>query len=80
MPAVVIRNIPIETHRALKKRARENGLSTEAEIRSILTRAVELPVPFVSAFDLFSQGPHEAAEIDLELPEREHSAFTVACD
>lgn len=40
MPAVTIRNLPDETHRALKMRAAEHGRSTEAEIREILEEAV----------------------------------------
>lgn len=40
MAAVTIRNIPDETHRALKARAARNGRSTEAEIRDILRSAV----------------------------------------
>jgi plasmid stability protein len=40
MPAVVIRNLPAATHRALKRRAVEHGRSTEAEIRAILEEAV----------------------------------------
>ena len=40
MPAVTIRNIPDETHRALKLRAAQHGRSTEAEIRHILENAV----------------------------------------
>jgi plasmid stability protein len=39
MAAVTIRNIPEETHRALKQRANAKGASTEAEIRSILEEA-----------------------------------------
>ena len=35
MPAVTVRNLPEETHRALKVRAAHNGRSTEAEIRRI---------------------------------------------
>ena len=34
MPAVTIRNLSEETHRALKLRAAHHGRSTEAEIRS----------------------------------------------
>lgn len=41
MPAVTIRNLPEETHRALKQRAASHGLSTEAEIRAILEAAVK---------------------------------------
>lgn len=40
MPAIVVRNISIETHRALRVRARQHGRSTEAEIRAILDGAV----------------------------------------
>lgn len=40
MSAVTIRNLPEETHRALKHRAAQNGKSTEAEIRAILEEAV----------------------------------------
>jgi plasmid stability protein len=40
MPAVTIRNISDETHRALKRRAKLHGSSTEGEIRTILEEAV----------------------------------------
>ena len=40
MPVVTVRNLPEETHRALKLRAAEHGRSTEAEIRAILEEAV----------------------------------------
>ena len=40
MPAVTIRNLPEETHRALRVRAAHHGRSTEAEIRAILEDAV----------------------------------------
>jgi plasmid stability protein len=43
MPAVTIRNLPEETHRALKARAARHGRSTEAEIRAILESAVHPP-------------------------------------
>jgi antitoxin FitA len=39
MPAVTIRRLSPETHRALKVRARGHGRSTEAEIRAILEAA-----------------------------------------
>lgn len=41
MPAVTIRNLPEEAHRALKQRAAARGRSTEAEIREILEAAVK---------------------------------------
>jgi plasmid stability protein len=40
MPAVTIRNLSEEVHRALKLRAVQNARSTEAEIRVILEEAV----------------------------------------
>jgi plasmid stability protein len=40
MAAVIVRNLPEKTHRALKLRAAHNGRSTEAEIRVILEEAV----------------------------------------
>ncbi len=40
MPAIVVRNISAETHRALRVRARQHGRSTEAEVRAILDGAV----------------------------------------
>jgi len=40
MPAIVVRNISAETHRALRIRARKHGRSTEAEVRAILEGAV----------------------------------------
>jgi plasmid stability protein len=40
MPVVTVRNLPVETHRALKLRAARHGRSTEAEIREILEQAV----------------------------------------
>jgi len=41
MPAVTIRKLSPETHRALKARAKGHGRSTEAEIRAILEAAVK---------------------------------------
>ena len=40
MAAVTIRNLPEETHRALKARAAQHGRSTESEIREIIEAAV----------------------------------------
>jgi antitoxin FitA len=43
MPAVTIRNLSEETHRALAARAAQNGRSTEAEIQNILEMTVMPP-------------------------------------
>jgi antitoxin FitA len=40
MPAVLVRNLSVKTHLALKRRAKLHGSSTEAEIRGILDAAV----------------------------------------
>lgn len=40
MAAITVRNLPDETHRALKARAAAHGRSTEAEVRAILADAV----------------------------------------
>ena len=40
VPAVTVRKLSPETHRALKARAQRHGRSTEAEIRAILDAAV----------------------------------------
>ena len=40
MAVVTVRNLPGETHRALRLRAAQHGRSTEAEIRAILEQAV----------------------------------------
>jgi plasmid stability protein len=40
MAVVTVRNLPEETHRALRVRAAKHGRSTEAEIRHILQEAV----------------------------------------
>ena len=39
MIAITIRNLPEETHRALKVRAAQHNRSTEAEMRAILEEA-----------------------------------------
>ncbi len=41
MPALTVRNIPDDVHRALKARAIDRGRSTEAEVREILAAAVK---------------------------------------
>jgi antitoxin FitA len=40
MAAIVIRNLSLETHRALRARAAQHGRSAEAEARTILDEAV----------------------------------------
>jgi antitoxin FitA len=40
MPNLTVRNLPEETHRALRVRAARHGRSTEAEVRKILEETV----------------------------------------
>ena len=40
MAVLTVRNLPAETHRALRVRAARHGRSTEAEVRAILEEAV----------------------------------------
>ena len=40
MSTIIVRNLPDETHRALKARAAAHGNSTEAEVRAILNESV----------------------------------------
>jgi len=40
MPSLTVRNLPEETHRALRVRAARHGRSTEAEVRTILEETV----------------------------------------
>ena len=49
MSALTVRNLPDETHRALKLRAAQHGRSTEAEVRHILENAVRPKVGLGSA-------------------------------
>jgi antitoxin FitA len=41
MPAVTVRNIPEEVHRAIRLRAAQHGHSVEAEMRQILHAAAK---------------------------------------
>ncbi len=67
MPAVTIRNLSDETHRALTVRAAHHGRSTEAEMRDILETAVR-PINRVKLGSLLASIGREArlAETDAE--------------
>ncbi len=43
MPNLTVRNLPDETHRALRVRAARHGRSTEAEVRAIIEETVRPP-------------------------------------
>lgn len=66
MPAVTIRNLPDETHRALKQRAIAHGRSTEAEIRDILQSAVNPDTRLRLGSELAAFGRrHGGLELDI---------------
>jgi antitoxin FitA len=69
MSNVLIRNLPEETHRALKQRAKTHGRSTEAEIREILTQAVNPPerLKLGSAIHALAM---KAGGMELDIPPR----------
>lgn len=64
MASVTVRNLPDETHRALRVRAALHGLSTEAEIRAILENAVR-PEGRVKLGSLLADIGREVGGVDL---------------
>lgn len=66
MPSVTVRNLPEETHRALRVRAATHGRSTEAEIRAILENAVR-PESRVKLGSLLAEIGREAGGVELEI-------------
>ncbi len=63
---MTIRNLPEETHRALKQRAMLHGKSTEAEVRAILEEVVrpKQQVGLATALAEFAAG-YEGLELAL---------------
>jgi plasmid stability protein len=72
MASVTVRNLPDETHRALRVRAATHGRSTEAEIRAILESAVR-PEGRVKLGTLLAEIGREVGGVDLEI-ERDRAA------
>jgi plasmid stability protein len=66
MASVTVRNLPDETHRALRVRAAMHGRSTEAEIRAILENAVN-PERRIKLGTLLAEIGREAGGVDLEI-------------
>ena len=66
MAAVVIRNLPEATHRALKRRAKAHGRSTEAEIRDILEGVVK-PKEYESIGDALAAFGRRYGGIELDI-------------
>ena len=72
MRSIIIRNLPVETHRALKVRAAQHGRSTEAEIRAILEKAAK-PEGRIKLGSLLAEIGREA-----KLTRKEWAAFDAA--
>lgn len=66
MASVTVRNLPDETHRALRVRAALHGRSTEAEIRAILECAVR-PEERIKLGSLLAEIGREAGGVNLEI-------------
>lgn len=64
MSSITVRNIPEETHRALRVRAAKAGRSTEAEVRAILESAVR-PDDRVKLGSLLAEIGQLAGGVDL---------------
>jgi plasmid stability protein len=73
MASITIRNLPDETHRALKALAAQHGRSTEAEVRRILERAVAPPVALGTLLQAVGR-----ATGGLDLPMRDKSGLEPA--
>jgi len=78
MAAIVIRNIPEATHRALKARAKAHGRSTEAEVREILDSVLAIsesrPRTGKDLFDALHAFGMRYGGIELEIPPRTEMA------
>lgn len=66
MASVVVRNLPDETHRALRARAAMHGRSTEAEIRVILENSVR-PENRIKLGTLLTEIGQQVGGVDLEI-------------
>ena len=66
MSSITVRNIPEETHRALRVRAALAGRSTEAEVRAILETATR-PQNRITLGSLLADIGREAGGVDLDI-------------
>lgn len=77
MSVVTVRNLPVETHRALRVRAARHGRSTEAEIRVILECAVRSPDRIKLGSELAAIG-REFGGVELDIERDKTPANTVS--
>lgn len=66
MSSITIRNLPEETHRALRVRAALAGRSTEAEVRAILESAAR-PPDRIKLGSLLAEIGLQAGGLDLDI-------------
>lgn len=66
MASITVRNLPDETHRALRVRAAIAGRSTEAEVRAILENATR-PEGRVKLGSLLAEIGQQVGGFDLEI-------------
>lgn len=66
MPALNVRNLSEQTHRALRIRAAHHGRSTEAEVRAILDEAVR-PKERVGLGSMLSAIGRQFGGVDLDI-------------
>ncbi len=79
MPAVTVRNLTEQVHRALRVRAALHGRSAEAEIRLILENAV-LPDGRIKLGSLLAEIGQEAGGLDLEIERDPTPAEPISLD
>ena len=72
MPSVTIRNIDPAVKERLRVRAAQNGRSMEAELRSIITDAVDAPArpPELNLYDRIRARFEPLGGVDIALPVR----------
>jgi antitoxin FitA len=71
MSSITVRNLPEETHRALRVRAAMAGRSTEAEVRAIL-ESIARPEGRIKLGSLLAEIGQQAGGVDFEI-ERDKS-------
>ena len=71
MSSITVRNVPEETHRALRVRAAMAGRSTEAEVRAILEN-VARPEGRIKLGSLLAEIGQQEGGVDIEI-ERDRS-------
>lgn len=77
MASLTVRNLPEETHRALRVRAARHGRSTEAEVRAILEDTVRPAERLKIGTELHRIGQEVGGMDDLEI-RRDRSEITGA--